>query len=237
MPHTCSSGSVDLIVSCVDNFEARVAINQACLECDQTWMESGVSENAISGHIQLMIPGATPCYQCFPPVIVAEGLPPVKREGVCAASLPTTMGIVAGLLAQNALKYLLGFGDVTHYLGYDALRDHFPTLPLKANPECTNGCCVARQAEYRAFVKRNAAQAVARHAPVPQPAPEADNEWGIVVDEVFEGELLAVADGCGLEYAFVRAAEPPEEPQVEETVQVSNESVSELAAMLQASLK
>ena len=30
----------------------------------------------------------------------------LKREGVCAASLPTTMGIVAGLLVQNTLKYV-----------------------------------------------------------------------------------------------------------------------------------
>jgi len=29
----------------------------------------------------------------------------LKREGVCAASLPTTMGIVAGFLVQNTLKY------------------------------------------------------------------------------------------------------------------------------------
>ncbi len=37
----------------------------------------------------------------------------LKREGVCAASLPTTMGITAGLLVQNALKHLLGFGAVS----------------------------------------------------------------------------------------------------------------------------
>ena len=36
----------------------------------------------------------------------------LKREGVCAASLPTTMGIIAGLLVQNALKHLLAFGQV-----------------------------------------------------------------------------------------------------------------------------
>jgi len=29
----------------------------------------------------------------------------LKREGVCAASLPTTMGIISGLLVQNVLKY------------------------------------------------------------------------------------------------------------------------------------
>lgn len=36
----------------------------------------------------------------------------LKKPGVCAASLPTTMGVVAGLLVQNALKYLLKFGEV-----------------------------------------------------------------------------------------------------------------------------
>jgi len=38
-------------------------------------------------------------------------------QGVCAASLPTTMGITAGLLAQNTLKFLLKFGVVTPYVG------------------------------------------------------------------------------------------------------------------------
>ena len=54
-----------------------------------------------------------PSYQ-----VVASGVDEktLKREGVCAASLPTTMGIVAGLLVQNALKYLLKFGSVSPYL-------------------------------------------------------------------------------------------------------------------------
>ena len=43
------------------------------------------------------------------------------------------MGITAGLLAQNALKYLLGFGRVTEYLGYNALQDFFPQLALKVH--------------------------------------------------------------------------------------------------------
>ena len=47
------SSRVDLILSCVDNYEARMTINQAALELDQTWMESGVSEDAVSGHIQV----------------------------------------------------------------------------------------------------------------------------------------------------------------------------------------
>ena len=38
-------GKVDLVLSCVDNFAARMSINQACNELNQVWMESGVSED------------------------------------------------------------------------------------------------------------------------------------------------------------------------------------------------
>ena len=102
-----SGGPVDLVLSCVDNYQARIAVNQACNEIGQTWFESGVSEDAVSGHIQLLKPGELACFECAPPLIVASGIDEstLKREGVCAASLPTTMGIVAGFLIQNALKY------------------------------------------------------------------------------------------------------------------------------------
>lgn len=56
------NGPVDLVLSCVDNFEARMAINTACNELNQKWFESGVSENAVSGHIQFIVPGETACF-------------------------------------------------------------------------------------------------------------------------------------------------------------------------------
>lgn len=40
--------------------------DQACNELGQIWMESGVSENAVSGHIQLIIPGETACFAVCP---------------------------------------------------------------------------------------------------------------------------------------------------------------------------
>lgn len=47
------------VLSCVDNYGARTAVNQACNELDLPWMESGVSEDAVSGHIQTLLPGRT----------------------------------------------------------------------------------------------------------------------------------------------------------------------------------
>ena len=66
--------------------------------------------------MQVIIPGETACFACVPPLVVASGIDErtLKREGVCAASLPTTMGIVAGLLVQNTLKHLLHFGQARH---------------------------------------------------------------------------------------------------------------------------
>ncbi|EPB66092.1 ThiF family protein [Ancylostoma ceylanicum] len=61
--HGClSSGKADLVLSCVDNFETRMTVNTACNEENQVWMESGVSENAVSGHIPYIEPGCTACF-------------------------------------------------------------------------------------------------------------------------------------------------------------------------------
>lgn len=63
---------VDLVLSCVDNYAARMSINRACNELDQVWFESGVSETAMSGHIQFLSPGETACFACAPPLVVAD---------------------------------------------------------------------------------------------------------------------------------------------------------------------
>jgi len=149
-----SGGAVDLALSCVDNYAARIAVSRACNELNQVWMESGVSEDAVSGHIQLMVPGETACFECAPPLVIAADGDErqIKREGVCAASLPTTMGIVAGLLVQNALKYLLNFGQVSKFLGYSALLDYFPKYDMSPNPECHSPHCVQLQAHYQLHV-------------------------------------------------------------------------------------
>ena len=175
---------VDLVLSCVDNYEARMSINQACNELGQVWMESGVSEDAVSGHIQLLIPGETACFECAPPLVVASGQDEraLKREGVCAASLPTTMGVVAGLLVQNVLKRLLGFGEVTAYLGYNSLRDFFPNMVLRPNPQCGSKHCLRRQQDHARLLAS---------LPPPPPAPAAqpaaalhgDDDFGIQVED------------------------------------------------------
>lgn len=248
---------VDLLLCCVDNFQARLSVNLACLTYNLPWMESGVAENAVSGHIQLLLPGVTACYECCPPLVVATGLPEAKREGVCAASLPTTMGIVAGFLAQNTLKYLLHFGIVSEYVGYDAMRDHFPSVSIKPNSECRNATCVERQREYtvRRGMLGEAAHPLYAARKAREDREERDRaaakakadataaEWGITVESQGQ-QSLAVAGGDGVdgvEYQYFTgdgtspgeggAAQEVADAAVDET---TTESLEELMARMKA---
>lgn len=45
-------------------------------------------------------------------------------------------------------RYLLGFGQVTYYLGYSALKDFFPTMKMKPNSSCEDTFCLRRQREF-----------------------------------------------------------------------------------------
>uniref|UniRef100_A0A2L2YD03 Ubiquitin-like modifier-activating enzyme 5 n=1 Tax=Parasteatoda tepidariorum TaxID=114398 RepID=A0A2L2YD03_PARTP len=223
---------VDLVLSCVDNFEARMAINTACNELNLSWFESGVSENAVSGHIQFIIPGETACFACAPPLIVASSIDEktLKRDGVCAASLPTTMGVVAGFLVQNVLKYLLKFGKVSNYLGYNALEDFFPTMTLKPNPDCDDSLCRSHQKEY---------QAQEKEVPVVEEVEDKevvheDNKWGIsLVSETGCGgdteEQNFVAEGIKVAYK-----KPVIEDDDSNCVDVNEQNIEDLMAKLKS---
>ena len=229
-----TEGPVDLVLSCVDNFEARMAINTACNELGQTWFESGVSENAVSGHIQFIQPGTLACFACAPPLVVAANIDEktLKREGVCAASLPTTMGIVAGFLVQNTLKYLLKFGQVSHYLGYNAMLDFFPTMSMKPNPSCDEYHCKKRQKER---AKELAEQPQLDLDVVEEDAVvHEDNEWGICLVAEDEGDVGAggseeVAEGISTAYSY-RSAPALQEEDVPDQAEDEGESLEELMA-------
>ncbi|XP_046752473.1 ubiquitin-like modifier-activating enzyme 5 [Diprion similis] len=228
------NGAVDLVLSCVDNFEARMAINTACNELDQKWFESGVSENAVSGHIQFIVPGESACFGCAPPLVVAANIDEktLKRDGVCAASLPTTMGIVAGFLVQNTLKYLLNFGDTSFYLGYNAMLDFFPTMTLRPNPNCDDRYCRQRQQEYQARPKDIT---VLKEEVDDTPLHE-DNEWGIsLIDEtVSDIEDTSATVNIGVRQAYTLPERPTDpEPEIVST-ETSGPSLEELMAQMKS---
>jgi ubiquitin-like modifier-activating enzyme 5 len=80
---------------------------------------------------------------------------------------------------------------VSRYLGYNALKDFFPTMALQPNLECTNAVCRKQQAAYQqritspAFLAATAAAAAVAAEKAAEEAAKPlhdDNEWCISVD-------------------------------------------------------
>ncbi|MFJ1456120.1 HesA/MoeB/ThiF family protein [Nocardia sp. N2S4-5] len=57
--------SADLVVCATDNRESRLLINRLCLEEQLPLLLGGVYRRAYGGIVQRVVPGVTPCYQCF----------------------------------------------------------------------------------------------------------------------------------------------------------------------------
>lgn len=153
----------------------------------------------------------------------------LKKDGVCAASLPTTMGIVAGFLVQNALKYLLKFGTVSHYLGYNALEDFFPTFSMKPNPNCDDSFCVKRQKEFNSSPKPE------KQIIIEKDVVHEDNDWGIsVVDESApDEENLQISSGLKLAYSHISHTQnQPKEDSFGSEGQAIEQSLEELMAQM-----
>ena len=152
------------------------------------------------------------------------------------------MGIVAGFLVQNTLKYLLKFGQVTRYLGYNALLDFFPTMSMKPNPSCDDSFCRTRQGEYQKRKAEEDAKELERKKleeakPVKEKKPAAPNKWGIVCVEESEEveEKTEVAPGIRLAYAA--ASDKQSDQQSSEEIAASSETVPETEESLDDLMK
>ncbi len=95
------------------------------------------------------------------------------------------MGIVAGLLAQNVMKYLLDFGEVSYFLSYNSFCDFFPKMVLQPSPNCGDSNCVKRQEEFNKGVFKSRVQVIKKVEV--ESKNKDDNEWGIVVESSSEG--------------------------------------------------
>jgi molybdopterin/thiamine biosynthesis adenylyltransferase len=62
----------DLVICATDNRESRLLINRLCLEEDLPLLLGGVYRRAYGGVVQRVVPGVTPCYQCFVQALPAQ---------------------------------------------------------------------------------------------------------------------------------------------------------------------
>ena len=124
----------DFIIDGTDNFPAKFLINDACVMAKKPFSHAGIIR--FKGQLMTYVPGEGPCYRCvFKDPPPKDAVPTCKQAGVIGAM----GGVIGSLQAMEAIKYLIGVGDLLtgKLLTYDALKMEFHTIKLpKANGTC-----------------------------------------------------------------------------------------------------
>lgn len=123
----------DFVVEGSDNFPTKFLVNDACVMLGKPFSHAGMLR--FEGQIFTVIPGQSRCYRCLfrePPP--AGSVPSCAEAGVLGA-LP---GVIGCLQATEALKYLLGLGDllVDRMLLFDALTLRFREIKGRRDVNC-----------------------------------------------------------------------------------------------------
>ena len=126
----------DFVIDGTDNFPAKFLINDACVMAKKPFSHAGIIR--FKGQLMTYVPGQGPCYRCVfknPPP--KDAVPTCKQAGVIGAM----GGVIGSLQAMEAIKYILGVGDLLtgYLLTYDALKMEFRKVKL---PEHTENCAV-----------------------------------------------------------------------------------------------
>lgn len=124
----------DFIIDATDNFESKFLINDVCVRMKKAFVHAGVM--GFNGQVMTYVPGKGPCYRCIFCDIPNDEL--VNRPEMFGI-LGTVTGVIGSIEGTEAVKYLLGIGDLLtgRLLSFDALSMTFRIVDLpKAREKC-----------------------------------------------------------------------------------------------------
>ena len=127
----------DIVLDCTDRFETKFLINDACVLSGKPYVHAGAVR--FEGQLMTYVPGRGPCLRCL-----LGNVPPAEDALTCsqAGVLGAVTGVVGSLQALEAVKFLLGIGELLtgRVLTFDGLtlRTRVSAV-FRANPEC--GVC------------------------------------------------------------------------------------------------
>lgn len=123
----------DFIVDGSDNFATKFLINDACVLANKPFSHAGVLQ--FVGQTMTIIPGESTCYRC-----VFHEPPPPNSVPSCseAGLLGTIPGVFGTIQATEALKYIIGKGDLLtdRLMIFDALDMEFRNVKVKKRKNC-----------------------------------------------------------------------------------------------------
>ena len=119
---------MDVVIGCLDNREARLAVNRFCYWMNKPWVDGAIQE--FLGLVRVFVPGQGACFECTlteqarRDLSVRYSCPLLARENVLLGKVPTTptiASIIGAMQAQEALKIIhkipVDSGKVAHYNG------------------------------------------------------------------------------------------------------------------------
>lgn len=104
---------MDVVIGCLDNREARLAVNRFCNWINKPWVDGAIQE--FLGLVRVFVPGQGACFECTLTEQARRDLslryscPLLARENVLLGKVPTTptiASIIGAMQSQEALKII-----------------------------------------------------------------------------------------------------------------------------------
>ncbi len=119
---------MDAVIGCLDNREARLAVNRFCYWVNKPWVDGAIQE--LLGLVRVFKPGEGACYECtlteqaLRDLSMRYSCPLLARQNILLGKVPTTptiASIIGAMQSQEALKLIHDLptepGKVTHFNG------------------------------------------------------------------------------------------------------------------------
>jgi adenylyltransferase/sulfurtransferase len=119
---------MDVIIGCLDNREARLAVNRFAYWMNKPWVDGAIQE--LLGLVRVFFPGEGACFECSlteqarRDLAIRYSCPLLARQNILLGKVPTTptiASIIGAMQSQEALKIIHGMpvepGKVIHFNG------------------------------------------------------------------------------------------------------------------------
>lgn len=136
--------TIDVVIGCLDNREARLWVNRMCWKANVPWIDGGIQE--INGVAKVYGPPDGSCYECtmtendYRLMNLRYSCPLLKQEDIQAGRVPTAPTIasmIGALQVQEALKLLHQIPtDTGTALVFNGLANQFYKSRLPRRDDC-----------------------------------------------------------------------------------------------------
>jgi adenylyltransferase/sulfurtransferase len=135
---------MDVVIGCLDNREARLAVNRFAYWMNKPWVDGAIQE--LLGLVRVFVPGDGACFECTlteqarRDLAIRYSCPLLARQNILLGKVPTTptiASIIGAMQSQEALKLIHNMpveaGKVSHFNGY---TNHLHTTAYLPDADC-----------------------------------------------------------------------------------------------------